>query len=242
MNTIQISNFFNKNQGENQEYEKNIPYAKYMVELMCRNIRNPLGEVLEIGAGQGRFTIPLAEHSKDVVATDIADYAIALLQKRIETNKIKNVKAIVQDATALRHFPIDKHFDSIIGFLVLHHIPISSYKDIAKSFSRLANKKSQVCFIEPNCLCPIYLLAMAVRPDMPWRMEKGTYTNFLGQFIASLKSEKFTIVKVINVGFIPPQLLNKVPQLQSVNYIVERIPLVSRVLCPFTLLVAEKSG
>ena len=242
MNTAQISNFFNNNQRIYQQYEKNIPYVRNMVTTLVKSLERPLGSVLEIGAGQGRFTIALSAYSDSILATDIADRPLAILQKKTHLYKLKNIQVKVFDVTTINEKLSDKQFNTIVGFLVLHHIPVNSYKSIAKGFYRVLRKKSRICFIEPNCLCPIFFLAILLRSDMPWYMEKQTYTNFLGLFIDALRREKFTVRTAKKIGFLPPQVLNVFPQLQFMNSIAEHLPLINHIICPFTLIVAEKNG
>ncbi len=81
------------------------------------------GKILEIGCGNGRDSIYLAQHGYGVVSTDITPKAIALAKKNKKDflkNKIqdRNLKFVVADAENLP-FP-DKYFNGIYSIGVLH--------------------------------------------------------------------------------------------------------------------------
>ena len=54
--------------------------------------------VLEIGAGIGTLTIPLAEHAKKVIAVEQDQKIASILEKRLEELNISNVEVLVADA------------------------------------------------------------------------------------------------------------------------------------------------
>ena len=72
-------------------------------------------KILEVGCGPGFFTIPAAEIVGDagsIYAVDVNPLAIERVQKRIERQGIRNVKALLSDAshTALPNQSIDLVF------------------------------------------------------------------------------------------------------------------------------------
>jgi ubiquinone/menaquinone biosynthesis C-methylase UbiE len=55
------------------------------------------GRVLEIGAGTGIFTIPIARHCREVVAVDISRNMLGLLEKKAAGEGVNNIRTILCD-------------------------------------------------------------------------------------------------------------------------------------------------
>jgi ubiquinone/menaquinone biosynthesis C-methylase UbiE len=55
------------------------------------------GRVLEIGAGTGIFTIPIARHCREVVAVDISRNMLGLLEKKAAGEGVTNIRTILCD-------------------------------------------------------------------------------------------------------------------------------------------------
>lgn len=64
--------------------------------------------VLEIGAGIGTLTIPLAEHAKKVIAVEQDPKIAAVLNRRIQELNISNVEILVADAVKIDFPPFNK--------------------------------------------------------------------------------------------------------------------------------------
>ena len=75
---------------------------------------------------------------------------------------------------------------------------------------------------------------------MKWKIEKGIYTNYLEQFKNACKKNNLKLKTFKNFGFIPPPLINKWPFIVILDRIVEKIPVLNQVFCPFVLMVFEK--
>ena len=58
------------------------------------------GRVLEIGAGTGIFTIPIASRSREVVAVDISGNMLGLLEKKAAGEGLANIRTIRSDVEA----------------------------------------------------------------------------------------------------------------------------------------------
>jgi len=69
--------------------------------------------VLEIGAGIGTLTIPLAECAKKVIAVEQDPKIAAILEKRLEDLTISNVEVLNEDATKI-DFP---EFNKVVSNL-----------------------------------------------------------------------------------------------------------------------------
>lgn len=75
-------------------------------------------KTLEMGAGTGRFTRPLAAAGIDLVALDISPN---MLGKLVESDRSRTIGAVLADATKMPFH--DAPFDAVLGIHVLHLIP-----------------------------------------------------------------------------------------------------------------------
>ncbi|OEH86370.1 hypothetical protein BHU72_14205 [Desulfuribacillus stibiiarsenatis] len=79
--------------------------------------------VLDLGAGPGFFAIPAAEivgSSGQVLAVDISDKMISMLQDEIASKGISNIQVLQQDIQEEQNQ--GKEFDFIIASLVAHEV------------------------------------------------------------------------------------------------------------------------
>ncbi len=75
--------------------------------------------VLELGAGTGRFTLPVAKKVKQVIAADISSNMLDVLRIKADKNKIKNISTVVSD---IEEFNSEKKYDAICSFSALEYI------------------------------------------------------------------------------------------------------------------------
>ncbi|MCF7888336.1 MAG: class I SAM-dependent methyltransferase [Candidatus Omnitrophica bacterium] len=91
-------------------------------------------KVLEIGAGTGRFSLLLAELGADVVALDVSQEMLNIINKKAaERNFSEKINTIQVDVSTKLPFP-DEEFDLCIIINVLSHIdkPMHLFEDIYK--------------------------------------------------------------------------------------------------------------
>lgn len=240
--TIKQKQFFNTHQTHFFVYEDNIPYARYMVGKLMQHIPKKGAIVLEIGAGQGRFTLELARHVARVTAVDIADRAIDILKREAKKKHIRTIDASVQDILTIGKALSKDQFDAIVGILILHHLPKNQLESVVQQLKHSLRSGGRLCFIEPNNTYPFYIFAMLLRPDMKWEYEKGTYTNFIGTFKRACIAQGLVIVESKKFGLFPPSFINRWPKFTAIARVVERIPILRDTLCPFILIAAQRSG
>lgn len=73
--------------------------------------------VIDVGAGTGRFTVPLIERNAKVVACDASSEMLQVLQEKLRSD---NLQVVVGDAHKLE-FP-DHSFDCAMSFRMLMHV------------------------------------------------------------------------------------------------------------------------
>lgn len=78
--------------------------------------------ILDLGAGSGYFTLPSAKRTtKPVYAVDLDSRMLALIQEKVTTAKITNIRPLQADATAI---PLPAASINVaIAALILHELP-----------------------------------------------------------------------------------------------------------------------
>jgi phosphatidylethanolamine/phosphatidyl-N-methylethanolamine N-methyltransferase len=80
-----------------------------------------LGSVLEVAAGTGLFTLPIAAVAGRVVATDFSQAMVDILRERLAAKGVRNVACEARDLYALGYPP--ESFDAAVCANVLHLVP-----------------------------------------------------------------------------------------------------------------------
>jgi len=109
----------------------------------------PNMRVLDLGTGSGNFELEFADKVKGIVGVDYNDEALTFLQKKLDKNKIKNVKLIQMDVRDEKISQLGK-FDLIIMVDVIEHIKISDAKKLVRKMRNLLKSGGIVCIITPN--------------------------------------------------------------------------------------------
>jgi ubiquinone/menaquinone biosynthesis C-methylase UbiE len=90
------------------------------IELTMAELQGT-GDVLEVAAGTGLLTLPVARVARRVVATDYSDGMMGVLQQRVREAGLTNVECSRQDIYALGFPPAS--FDAALCANVLHLLP-----------------------------------------------------------------------------------------------------------------------
>jgi ubiquinone/menaquinone biosynthesis C-methylase UbiE len=92
--------------------------AKYEQKFILSNL-SPGGNVLEVGAGTGRFTQELVNIANDVVAVDISDGMLSILRAKIPA---ENLLTKQLDILKLSSLPGYGTFDYVVCMRLLPHL------------------------------------------------------------------------------------------------------------------------
>ena len=65
-----------------------------MIEWACECAENLNGDLLELYCGNGNFTLPLAKHFNQVIATELSKPSVRAARVNLESNSIDNVQVI----------------------------------------------------------------------------------------------------------------------------------------------------
>lgn len=73
-----------------------------MLSWACDRLRGSTGDLLELYCGSGNFTLPLAQHFRQVLATEVVKAAVQAAQYNLTCNHIENVHVVRLSASELR--------------------------------------------------------------------------------------------------------------------------------------------
>lgn len=93
------------------------------------------GKVLELGAGEGRNTLFLAEHGFDVTATDISSVGLEKLRKRAEAIGL-HIQTVREDICSVC---MEEFIDVLVCTYVLQDVPRLEALDIIKKMQEQTN-------------------------------------------------------------------------------------------------------
>ena len=98
---------------ERDAYQKPEEVINYLGNLQGKT-------VIDIGAGSGYFSIPLADKAEEVIAADVNQEFLNHIKNRVEDNNIKNieVRKIPYDSLDLK----EKEVDMVLIVNTYHHI------------------------------------------------------------------------------------------------------------------------
>jgi phosphatidylethanolamine/phosphatidyl-N-methylethanolamine N-methyltransferase len=91
-----------------------------MIELTEAELKGA-GDVLEVAAGTGLLTLPIARVAGRVVSTDYAEAMIEIVQQRAQEAGLANVECLRRDLYDLGFPPAS--FDAVVCANVLHLLP-----------------------------------------------------------------------------------------------------------------------
>lgn len=123
----------------------NYEFGRKAVEILS-GIINAGFEVLEIGAGPGSLTIPLAKKVKKIDSVELSQKAIAQLKINLQEENLNNVEIINQDWSEMKD-PVRSHkYDLVVCSHFLWQMP-----DIEGTLRRLENASHTYCAVIQPC-------------------------------------------------------------------------------------------
>lgn len=112
------------------------PFLKKVLEFVT-----PETTVLDVGAGAGRYAVPLAQHARKVVAVEPAPPMVQALREEVEHAGLRNLHIVVSDWENAAVDPAD--------VVICSHViyPIS---EVVPFLRKLDAKTKQVCLLHLN--------------------------------------------------------------------------------------------
>jgi ubiquinone/menaquinone biosynthesis C-methylase UbiE len=123
------------------EYDERIPGNGVVDDIFTESETDfllgkvgPGDDVLDMGCGTGRFTIPLAERAKSVSGLDMSPMMLATAGKKLADRGL--VAELREGDMAALPFP-DESFDVVVSMLALMHIPRQDRQQVFREVARV---------------------------------------------------------------------------------------------------------
>lgn len=212
------------------------PYIENQLDVLVREAGLDTGQdILEVGCGMGRYTLPLLRRGYRVTGLDISP---GLLDQLRDFSGGRYPLELHCTDVAGAAAKIGRRFDAVIGCFTLHHM-----HDLQVVFAGVGDLLADggvAAFLEPNPQNPLYYLQVLCTPKMRWAMEKGMVRLRRRRVIGLLEGAGFRNCRLRRFGFFPPVVFNTAAG-AAIERGLERLPFLEPVL-PFQIYVAQKHG
>src|SRR5712692_9593337 len=127
--------------------------------------------VLDLGCGAGRHSILLGKAGFQVVALDVSETALKMLEDRLRTASIDNVTLVKHEMWELPF--VDDYFDGVVCTNVLHHGKLVEIRQAIRELHRVMRKDSSAFIVA--------LSAADFRKGNGKMLERNTYVFTRGE-------------------------------------------------------------
>jgi SAM-dependent methyltransferase len=204
------------------------PYLQRHIEEICRFAELLPGDrVLEVGPGQGRYSLPLADRGLDLEVLELVPTMLELLDEEKGDRKI----VLHQGDVLTPPESVEPGFDAVIALFALHHM--HDVPGCLASMARLLRPEGRLALLEPNAYNPLYYLQIAFSPDMTWAGDRGVIEMRSGSLCRALQAAGLEQVRLERFGFFPPAIFNR-PRGPAADRFLEQLPPL-RPFLPFQL-------
>ena len=121
----------------------NYEYGRKTVEALSEILDKDF-EVLEIGAGPGTLTIPLAKKVKKVVAIESSETAVDYLKRNIKESQVGNIEIMKKNWLEVEDREIEDRFDLAVCSHFLWQV-----KDLEKHLKKMETASNYCAVIQP---------------------------------------------------------------------------------------------
>lgn len=177
------------------------PYVLAHVDRLVNAAGLAAGQrILEIGAGTGKFTLPLLDRGFDVVGNDLSP---VLLDKLMSAGGKDILCGDVLDLPQLA----GERFERVIGFFVLHHL--MDFDAVFRALAQVTQPGGSIAFCEPVAWNPLYYLQILLTPNMRFRGEPSITSMRPCVILPAMERAGFVDTRAQGYGYFPPALKNR---------------------------------
>lgn len=188
------------------KYSERASKDNYTEQLISKMIISKEDTVLDVGCGEGSVTIPLSKEVKSITAIDATDKMLKILDEKIKSEGIENIKTVKDDINDVNLEKYGK-FDIVLASRVVNGI--KSPKKVFSNFNEMANKYVFITLFGPNnwklekdfheYLSKEYNGAPSYTILLNLLAEMGIYANIINLDVGPVRTYK-TIEEAIDNG------------------------------------------
>ena len=183
-------------------------FATYIYSLIADDVDGNCRTAVELGAGMGRFSMPLVKRFEKVFLVEPTPAYAEMLAQRFPDSHVRVIETMAE--TFLTTTDLDRPV-ALFCFHVLHHL---CYTKRSVIYQFLKRSGSSGTFVEPNPFNPLVLLHIMLNPDMALSEEIEYLKLTRTRFRQELAADGLTLIRHKPVCLLPPfliyHLMNKV--------------------------------
>lgn len=207
---------------------------RHVDEFIAYSGLTPQHQVLEVGCGMGKFTLPMLKRGLRITGLDLNPF---LLQKLLEYNDNRHQIPLISSDILEIPEEYNEKFDRVIGFFTLHHF--HHLETYFQAMARVLKPGGEILFVEPNAYNPLYYIQIFATPTMSWKGDKGVAQMTRKNFEKAAKYADLEVTGIHKYGFFPPFMVNT-SWGPGVERFLERRRIFKPIL-PFQLVRLKKS-
>ena len=128
-----------------ERWAETSPPLPVVVDFVDELKREGAKRVLDLGCGAGRHSILLGKAGFQIVALDVSETALKILEDRLTTVFIDNVTLVKHEMWELPF--VDNYFDGVVCTNVLHHGKLIEIREAIRELHRVMRKGSSAFIV-----------------------------------------------------------------------------------------------
>ena len=185
--------------------------------------------IIELGAGDGRFSLPLLKLGFQITAMDSVERALETLKKAANIlgidSKLKTIKSDLTNTEDNMIYTFD------VGLLVSTFYMLAPKQNeriaILNNLIKYIKPGGKVVILDPNPLCPLFYPYYLLHPRVRWAIEKNFLYSNRWNMKRIYKRMGLKDVTVYPYGFFPGFVINIFPILSRLNKVLVKIPIIN---------------
>ncbi len=182
--------------------------------------------IIELGAGYGKYVLPLLFKGFHVTAVDIGRKLLRTIKNVAKKHKLdKHLKTIQSD---FRITEISNEYDVALCISTFHLLAEreDDRRDIFGNLVKSVKPGGSVVVIEPNPFNPLLYILYFFTPQASWSIEKYFLKSTVWNLRRIFEQAGLSRIAIDYVGFLPLRYI-RFPGVNLINLIVNRTPILN---------------